>query len=412
MNKKLSILVPTRNRQYYVNELIAYIIEAFPKGYYEVVITDTSDSNELEPALRARFQHYIENRTIVYEYRGGSVSLTKNFNRALEIAAGEYVIFIGDDDGVLPRVLEVVDWAIESKVDVVSPRPLLHYFWPDMKARIPKYNVDGVLHISNFSGECIEAEVERNLRICLGNAAQAYYNTSLPKAYHGIVRRQLFENLRAKTGCYFDGLSPDIYSAIALASDSPRTYVLDLPVTIGGICAFSAAGDKSAGGHKGKYESNPLLRGNTDYEWEKSVPAFYSVETVWADTALKALRNTQGGSFGLELNHARLYAKCLLNYPEYWRETISALRWIIESRNTGGRGLSMMCMVLLKFLALEATNRVGQLVVKVGRRLDSSLRNVEKSKWTGLKTIGEAAKTSESEIEVRMHRLGSSRKWK
>src|SRR6266576_1177953 len=96
----LSIVIPTKNRQY----TCLYAIESvllLNKEDIEIVIQDCSDSNILEKQIIDKCG---TDTGISYEYVETKPSMTDNWNRAFERAKGIYKCGIGDDDAVLPDI--------------------------------------------------------------------------------------------------------------------------------------------------------------------------------------------------------------------------------------------------------------------------------------------------------------------
>lgn len=40
-----------------------------------------------------------------------NISSIDNFNQAMDLTTGDYVILIGDDDSILPKIVEIAHWA-------------------------------------------------------------------------------------------------------------------------------------------------------------------------------------------------------------------------------------------------------------------------------------------------------------
>src|SRR5687768_13393833 len=98
----LSIIIPTKNRQY----TCLYAIESalnMKSDIFEVVVQDCGDTNSLEEAIVSKFGN--DNR-LKYRYTNTSPSMTENWNLAITHAKGKYICGIGDDDAVLPACLE------------------------------------------------------------------------------------------------------------------------------------------------------------------------------------------------------------------------------------------------------------------------------------------------------------------
>ncbi len=151
--------------------------------------------------------------------------------------------------------------------------------------------------------------------------AQKYQQLDLIKLYHGIVKREKLDEVKQRAGNYFGGLTPDIYGAVALSLICEKVAKIHMPITISGICKTSGSNDSATGKHTGILEDAPHFRGHDSYLWDSKVPKFYSVETIWADTALHALNDFESKKLYDRFNMATLNMYCKKKYKDYM-ETI------------------------------------------------------------------------------------------
>lgn len=173
------------------------------------------------------------------------------------------------------------------------------------------------MSISKFSNIYSTVDARQALKKLLQNGGLNYIVYDMPKVYHGVVKRELFEIIRQRTGKYFYGLTPDIYMATALSFVAKRVVRYEAPVTISGICPRSGSSDSATGKHTGDLKSAPHFRGHDNYEWEEMIPAFYSVETIWAETLIKAIRHFNYDSLLSYFSVSVLDNECLRKYPQY-----------------------------------------------------------------------------------------------
>src|SRR6266581_1418090 len=103
-----SILLPSRDRP----ELLGYAIESVRRQSlqdFEIVVSDN--------ASETPYQHLIEglgDERIRYLRVDPGVPVTENWNRALSLALGRYVVMLGDDDALAPGYLETMAEIIEA----------------------------------------------------------------------------------------------------------------------------------------------------------------------------------------------------------------------------------------------------------------------------------------------------------
>lgn len=276
----LSIIIPTRNRQQYCFLSILAILKTVSESC-EIVIHDNSDTKELEVLLAD-----ITDTRLKYYYSSEPLSFVANFSRSLEMSNGDYFCFLGDDDGVLPYITEVAEWMMANDVESLCSIHIPDYTW--INPVLEKKSGDLILH--NYTLEISQINVRSQLKQLIRNGLLLYQKYNLPRTYHGIVRRSCMERVKAITGHYFGGLTPDIYSTVALSCIITKHVLIDFPITVAGACPKSASVANMTGKHSGALEDAPHFHNRGKYIWENMIPQYYSVETIWADSAIKALK--------------------------------------------------------------------------------------------------------------------------
>ncbi len=311
----LSIIIPTRNRQYYCLEAVQQILLHKWEGV-EVCIQDNSDVDSLRDDLSQ-----MDSPDILYNYHSGCLSFVDNFSEAVALARGEFVCMIGDDDGVLPSVLKLIERMKESDVDAAIPALNFIYFWPSQQ-HVVEDGERGLLvsHLwaerPRSQGYIIEGP-ENEIKRLLSRGIQNYTAYDIPRLYHGIVKREVLEKIKNTTGHYFGGLTPDMYMAAALSMVCKRVLRVDYSVTISGICPTSGSSDSATGKHTGELKDAPHFRGHDHYEWDDMVPAFYSVDTIWADTLFHSLKEFHREDLLQSFNVSLFDGLCMQKYPDY-----------------------------------------------------------------------------------------------
>lgn len=306
----LSIVIPTRNRLNYVKSTILSIL-SIESNQIELVVQDNSDENELQSWINKN----ISDCRLNYNYSDLPLSFVSNFDVAVSIANGEYVCLIGDDDGINPEIIDAVDWLKQKKIDCLSIRNKANYVWPDsgVPSTVFTKNTNGNLTISPFKGEIVSADMDVQLELFVRDGCSNYLDFDLPKLYHGIVRRQCLIEINQKTGSYFSGLSPDISISISLACIVKSVFITDYPLTLPGVCGVSASIIEGLlKKNSKKIEDAPHLRNRGDYDWSELVPRVYCVETIWADSAIAALKQMKREDLIHKISLSRLAANCIV----------------------------------------------------------------------------------------------------
>lgn len=310
-NYTLSIIIPTKNRQYYCLYAVKQIL-SLGLSNIEICIQDNSDNDELRNKIKE-----LKAPNVKYNYHDGVLSFVDNFSEAISISSGEYLCMIGDDDGILPNIIKYVELAREKKLDALIPELGFVYFWPSQE-RIVDNSELGLLHLCGVRKPKLNTvHPHKALNVLLNNAAQDYTSLDIPRLYHGIVKRDVLETIKTKTGVYFGGLTPDMFMAVSLALECESVIRINESITISGICPKSGSADSATGKHTGSLSEAPHFRGHINYIWNEKIPSFYSVDTIWAETLLHALISFKRMDLVDKFNLPLFESICIYKYPEY-----------------------------------------------------------------------------------------------
>ena len=105
----------------------------------------------------------------------------------------------------------------------------------------------------------------------------------------------------------------------------------------------------------GKLEDAPHFRGHESYEWDSRIPKFYSVETIWGDSALAAVKSIDPGYLKYYRSETLIY-RCLRRYPKYKTEILHNYKANGGNRiRLGSYGLSRL-IVKVKCKLLRTKN--------------------------------------------------------
>jgi Glycosyl transferase family 2 len=217
---KFSVVVPTRER---AATLRCALRTCLDQNFddYEVIVSD----NDSSPATRAVVEE-LATPKVRYVRTPSLLAMSSNWDFALSHARGEYVVLIGDDDGLLPHALAELDRVTrEHHAKVVRWEPA-YYTWPSFALagqgdylRVPLGR--GLREVSAFDV----------IREVIG--FRALY-TALPMLYNAAVHRSVLDVLRARTGRVFPHPVPDVYSGFAVAAVAGRYLSTDVPMSIAG----------------------------------------------------------------------------------------------------------------------------------------------------------------------------------
>lgn len=306
-DEKLSIIIPTKNRQTYAFKCITTIL-SFPSDKFEIVVQDNSDDSSLREMLGNR----IDGVKLKYSYSNECLSFCSNFEKGIELSNGDYIVMIGDDDCVFPSIVECANALREKRIDAAVFSTATTYIWPNAIS-----DKGGKLVVRKQINYIKKVSTSSALTDMVDSGNYDYQNYHFPKVYHGIVRRDKLDLVKAKTGHCFGGLTPDIYSAVSLSFYIDNILYINTSFTLPGTCSKSGSADSLTGRHTGELKDAPHFRGHDSYEWDEAVPYVYSVDTIWAETAFKAVKENGKDIALTDSEYFALLSNIVKRCPEF-----------------------------------------------------------------------------------------------
>ncbi len=373
----LSVVIPTKNRAAYATRCLATLAR-LPSADLEIVVQDNSADDALGRALSVADA----DARVRYEYIAAPLSVVENCDRGVDRARGEYVTLLGDDDGVAPGLLEGARWAAGQGLDALTPGCLAWYMWPDVRFKHHGSGSAGRLTVRPYTGGCVERDARAGVRRSAHNAFQdLVHSVELPKLYYGLVRSACLAALHAETGTYFPGVSPDMAVAVGVSKYVKRFMSLDYPLFVPGSSARSNAGAQAAKRHVGRLEDQPHLPRDCVSTWPIEVPAVFAIQTVWAQSALSALRRTGRPEEIAHFDMGLLHAMCGVLNQGYWGPTLDNYGRALRATGTGRvRGAAALGSGVARTWALRARWFVGRLLRRpwyVGAWQESGLPDID-----------------------------------
>lgn len=294
---KFSVLLPTRNRLEYLRHAVE-TVRRQDYADWEIVVSDNCSEDDIETYVRA-----LADERVRYVRTSGFVPVTDNWNNALAQATGDYVVMLGDDDGLLPGYFSRMVHAFERFPDpdfvYVSA---LFYAYPGVMPDAPGgfLRADRNRVFTESAPFWLDAERRRAI-------ARGYLDFRMPVASNmqfSLISRRTIAALAVK-GPFFQSPYPDFYATPALFLTSERVLVYPEPFVVIGITPKSygyfhfnhRAGDGVeflnnsaqllAGGG-----ANPVMLPGTSYN------------DSWL-LAMEALWSNHGAALGMRPDYAR-----------------------------------------------------------------------------------------------------------
>ena len=307
MKQKLfSVVVPTKDREQYLLSLIKLFI-SFQNEDMELVIQDNTVDNSSVTA----FLQNQEPKNIIYNYIPDNLTVVENSDLAIKASSGKYVCFLGDDDLLSERSYSFVKMMDEEGIDSAIFN-VAKYYWPGTKFVAHEFPN---LIIYNSKPSMYKIDVDKEFNYLLEHGA--YTLRYMPKVYHGIVKRSVLDQVYEKTGTYFPGPSPDMANSVALAQFVTKHIYCDIPVISSGTSPKSTAGLGSEHKHEGELKKKAFLPSNIEERWDSNIPKVWTGPTIYAQSALEAIRALSISEAEDKFNYNYHYAAFISFCPEY-----------------------------------------------------------------------------------------------
>jgi hypothetical protein len=250
---RFSICIPTRERHETLPHSIRTILQQTCSDF-ELIVQDNCSRED----TRRTVEEFDDPR-IIYHRSDERISMHANWEQALNLTSGEYVIFLGDDDGLLPYCLEKAAECVDGHhVDLLAW--LAHtYYWPNVPDAKRRNHLTLDMRAPAVWGEYFSAEkgtldrsAGRSLPpgvFCLDSrrllhnwldhsGAHVYVPT-----YHNLVSRRVIDGVRKLAGGpYFFNPLPDFGTLIANLYVAEEVFFYAAPLSMTGHAGGSSGG--------------------------------------------------------------------------------------------------------------------------------------------------------------------------
>lgn len=220
-----NLIVPTRNRAdtlYFC--LQSLLSQNYP--HFRVIVSDncsTDDTQEMVLGFKDNRLHYVST--------GRSLSMRENWEFALTHVDGGWITFIGDDDGLIPNALARVAEVIRHTNVSAVTSSWCRYTWPS----------DDLVHAEKLILPLTRGVEIRKSDIWRRRVMSGIWRyIELPYIYTGgFVDYSVIKKALAVRPKFFNSMTPDVYSAIAVSFlVSEYAYMRD-PIALRGTSSHS-----------------------------------------------------------------------------------------------------------------------------------------------------------------------------
>ena len=235
-----SIVIPTRERcetlEFSMKTVLSQTFDDF-----ELVIMDNFSQDRTKEVV----QSYQDER-IRYFRTSERLSMRDNWETALNHVNGRWMIFIGDDDGLIPDSLLLSSKILNhfSNIKALKWKSGFNYWWPNVLVEHNR-NMIYIQYGNTFK--------TLNAHSVLQHYFQNVGNEHiLPMVYHGVVKTDFINSIKYKHSPYFKAVGVDSYSGVINAYFLKEFLYSDLPLSISGVSGKSNGTATLFTGEKGR----------------------------------------------------------------------------------------------------------------------------------------------------------------
>ena len=369
---KFSVLLPTRNRLLY----LTYAIETVRRQDYddwEIVVSD----NDSEEDIRAHVESLNDPR-IRYVRTESFIPVTDNWNNALRHSSGDYVIMLGDDDGLMKGYFRTLAELIKQEKEGCPPDAIYTgaylYDYPNAMPEDPECYLRSYSYAPFFQGitqpTWLDSNMAREL-VAESMRLRVRYGYNMQFV---LISRAYIDSL-AGEGPFFQSPYPDYYAMNILLMKSHRVLICPQPLVTIGVTpkSFGSLHFKKAQ-QQGNSFLNNLPKAEVGDSLFNVVLPGSSLNTCWLYAMETISRNYP--QFGLRPAYSRYrFMQMTVMYkrrfeegnasPEEFRELVSRLS--LTERLLYGTTMPLLFSLLRLFPPTRRENLKSQLRSLIGQ---------------------------------------------
>ena len=194
--------------------------------------------------------------------------MVDNWEFSLSHVKGKYLLFLGDDDGLLSQALEKCHDVLSKKDSEVLFFDWVGYTWPDQ--------IDNTIVPNKINFYFInESEKTFDYHLDLNDVIKARQNYHvMPTIYTSFVSKEIIQKTIVKNGKFFNSICPDIYSGILLNYTTKKIIKLNYYLGIRGASKYSNGVAFSNKKKENKHISSDFndLNKKSKVEWNTNIP--------------------------------------------------------------------------------------------------------------------------------------------
>jgi glycosyltransferase involved in cell wall biosynthesis len=324
---KFSVLLPTRNRL----QFLRFAVETVRRqeaGDWEIVVSDNDSEDDI-----AGYVASCADPRIRYQRTDRFLPVTENWNYALAQSRGDYVIMLGDDDGLMPGYFRAMTELVErfDHPELIYTSGYL-FAYPGVLPDHPNGLLNHYRNGAFLDGAEHAFRLDPGVARKLAHDAMNFKMTFGFNMQYSLISRPLIERLRPY-GAFFQSPFPDYYATIVMFLKARQIVVDPRPLVAIGITPKSYGyylfNDREA---EGVEFLNSLTSNAIPEPTRRIILPGTNMNTSWL-LAMETVARNLGGEMHLRVNHRRYrllqeltVLRAAYRMPERSRNDVKQLR--------------------------------------------------------------------------------------
>lgn len=299
---KYSIVIPTRSRAHLLGHALA---SALGQDFddFEVVVSDNC-STDATPQVIAAAAH-ARLRAVRPER---SLSMVDHWEFALNQARGEWVLFLCDDDALMPNALRVTEALLREHQEL----ELVQY------GELTFVYDDGIVQAGNYVDVARELVVSGHFASSHGRLRHNFRRmkaNNMPKFLNAAVNRSLIERVLRAHGRMFLDWAPDYSSGSLLLAHSERfAYIGPLRLWGENLLSYGSGSSRSPAHLLSFFEQFDSFSGKLPFS---PYPELLTIASLVYDTLCRAREALGPRWAGLEIDPVAFHRQLLADVERY-----------------------------------------------------------------------------------------------
>ncbi len=226
---KISVLLPTRNRLDYL-KLAIETVRRQDDLDWEIVVSDNDSSEDIAGHVAS-----LKDERIRYARTSGFIPVTENWNAALAMSSGDYVVMMGDDDALLPGYLTAMRQHVKrfERPDLIYVGSLL-FTYPSVDPSHPNGFLTANSYAEFFGDGSVPFLLTHEHALAAVRRSMEFRHVFNFNMQLSLVSRRLIDELRPH-GEFFQSPFPDFYATCVALLKGERIVVDPRPQVVIGV---------------------------------------------------------------------------------------------------------------------------------------------------------------------------------